>query len=96
MPGAEASTIAADHRPNIPSDEVMKSIEILVGGFNIAAKRIVVSTAGLVPQIRQLADEQRKIKLAISLHSLDNVARQDLMPITKKYPLPELLGAMVY
>jgi 23S rRNA (adenine2503-C2)-methyltransferase len=82
--------------PFLNYDEVMKSAGIFIEGFNIAAKRITISTAGLVPQIRRMADEGWKMKLAISLHTLDEAARRDLMPITRKYPLPDLIGAMEY
>ena len=82
--------------PLMNYDNVMKSIEIITTGMGIAARRITVSTAGWVPKIRQMADEKRKVKLAISLHSLDEKARTELMPINQKFPLTELLDAVQY
>jgi len=49
-----------------------------------------------VPQIRRIADERRKFKLAVSLHSLDDKIRSSLIPIAKKYPLGELIDAVEY
>ncbi len=77
-------------------DHVMNSIDIITTGLKIAAKRITVSTAGWVPKIRQMADERRKVKLAISLHTLDEAARTELMPVNSKFGLDELLDAAAY
>jgi 23S rRNA (adenine2503-C2)-methyltransferase len=82
--------------PFLNYDNVMKSIEIISTGMDIGARRITVSTVGLVPQIKQMADEKRKMKLAISLHSLDDKVRKEIMPIAKKYPLDELLDSIQY
>ena len=82
--------------PLLNYDNVMKSIEIITTGVGIAARRITLSTVGLVPQIRQLADEKRKMKLAISLHSLDDEIRKELIPIANKYKLTELIDAVNY
>jgi 23S rRNA (adenine2503-C2)-methyltransferase len=75
---------------------VMNSIDIISTGLKIAARRITVSTAGWAPKIRQMADERRKAKLAVSLHSLDDRARSELMPVNRKFPLAELLDAVRY
>jgi 23S rRNA (adenine2503-C2)-methyltransferase len=82
--------------PLLNYDEVMKSAEIVSNGLKIAAKRITVSTAGWVPGIRRMADEKRRVKLAISLHTLDEGARAELMPVSGKYPLAELLDSAEY
>jgi 23S rRNA (adenine2503-C2)-methyltransferase len=82
--------------PLLNYDEVMKSAEIVSNGLKIAAKRITVSTAGWVPGIRRMADERRRVKLAISLHTLDEGARTELMPAAGKYPLGELLDSAEY
>lgn len=82
--------------PLLNYDEVMKSAEIISTGLKIAAKRITVSTAGWTPGIRRMADENRRVKLAISLHTLDERARTELMPVTGKFPLAELLDAAEY
>jgi 23S rRNA (adenine2503-C2)-methyltransferase len=82
--------------PLLNYDEVMKSAEIISTGLKIAARRITVSTAGWAPGIRRMADEGRRVKLAVSLHTLDEAARASLMPVSKKYPLAELLDAAEY
>ncbi len=77
---------------------VMKSVEIITNeqSMGISAKRITVSTAGWAEKIYQMADEQRKVKLAVSLHTLENKTRTDLMPINKKFDLEKLLAAVEY
>lgn len=84
--------------PMLNYDDVMKSIDILTDdrSLNIGAKHITVSTAGYADRIRQMADEGRKVKLALSLHSLDNGKRTDLMPITRKFNVEDLLEALDY
>jgi len=82
--------------PMMNYEQTMSSIEIISTAMGIAAKRITVSTAGVAPKIRQMADENRKMKLAVSLHSLDDAVRSRLMPINKKYPVTELIDAVRY
>jgi 23S rRNA (adenine2503-C2)-methyltransferase len=82
--------------PLLNYDEVMDSVEVVSTGMGIAARRITVSTAGWADGIRRIADERRKMKLAISLHSLDEKVRCDLMPVTKKFPLQTLLDSIQY
>jgi len=84
--------------PMLNYENVMKSIDIINDdrGLNLGARHITISTAGYADQIRQLADEQRPVKLALSLHSLDNEKRAKLMPITKKYPVETLIDALDY
>ena len=82
--------------PLLNYDNVMKSIEIISTGMRIAAKRITISTAGWAPKIIQMADENRKMKLAVSLHTLDENVRTRLMPINRKFDLKELLDAVRY
>jgi 23S rRNA (adenine2503-C2)-methyltransferase len=84
--------------PLLNYDSVMSATEILndVNGLAIPNKHITISTAGIIPKIIQMADENRKVKLAISLHSLDSDTRSLLMPINKKYPLPELIQSIKY
>jgi len=79
-------------------DAVMKSIEIINShwGLNIGARHITISTSGLAPQIRQLADEPRQFRLALSLHGGSDKVRAKIMPVNKKYPLAELLDACAY
>jgi 23S rRNA (adenine2503-C2)-methyltransferase len=59
--------------------------------FNIGARRITVSTCGIIPGIERLALEDLQIELSISLHAADDKSRTQLMPINKKYPLAALI-----
>jgi len=65
-------------------------------GLNIGARRITISTSGVVPQIRALAEQPRQLRLAISLHGANNEVRNKIMPVNKKYPLEQLLDACAY
>ena len=65
-------------------------------GICISQRNITVSTCGLVPRIRQLAEEQLQITLALSLHAPNDEKRQELMPIARKYMLEEVLDACRY
>jgi len=58
--------------------------------FNIGARKISISTCGIVPGIEKLAKEDLQINLAVSLHAPNNKLRNKLMPINKKYPLEKL------
>ncbi len=73
---------------------VLRAIRILVdpNGLAFSHRRITLSTAGLVPQLRRLGKES-PVNLAISLHAPDDALRSELMPINLKYPLSELLSA---
>ncbi|MHB8105416.1 MAG: 23S rRNA (adenine(2503)-C(2))-methyltransferase RlmN [Dehalococcoidales bacterium] len=62
-------------------------------GFGLGARNMVISTAGLVPQIMQLAKEKLQVGLAVSLHASDNALRNRLVPINRKYPLEQLIPA---
>ena len=65
-------------------------------GLNIGARRITISTVGLVPAIRRFADEKRQTSLAISLHAATDGERDKLIPINRKYPIGELMSACHY
>jgi 23S rRNA (adenine2503-C2)-methyltransferase len=65
-------------------------------GFEIGARHITVSTSGLAPQIRQLAEHSVPVRLAISLHGATDEVRELIMPVNKKYPLAELFDACAY
>jgi 23S rRNA (adenine2503-C2)-methyltransferase len=65
-------------------------------GLGIGARKITVSTVGLVPRIKQLADESMQIRLAVSLHGATDEVRDKIMPVNKKCPLKELLAACDY
>jgi len=62
-------------------------------GFGLGARNMVISTAGLVPQIKKLAKEKLQVGLAVSLHASDNELRNRLVPINRKYPLEKLIPA---
>ncbi len=82
--------------PMLNYDNVMAASEIISAGIGIALKRITLSTAGWADRIRQMGDEKRRIKLAISLHSAVDETRTRLMPINKKFDLNALLSAVEY
>ena len=65
-------------------------------GLAIAPKHITLSTVGVVPGIRRLADENQPIKLAVSLHAATDAERQALVPPAKRWPLAELMAACRY
>jgi len=62
-------------------------------GMNLGARRITVSTSGLVPQMRQLAEERIPVGLAVSLHATTDALRDELVPVNKRWPLGELIAA---
>lgn len=74
-------------------DNLMKAIRMTNDkkGMNVGARRITVSTCGVIPKIKQLAKEGIQVELAISLHGYDNKSRDVLMPVNKKYPFNELI-----
>jgi len=62
-------------------------------GFGFGARRVTISTSGVVPKILKLAEEPLGFRLAISLHGATNEVRNQIMPVNKKYPLEELIPA---
>lgn len=64
--------------------------------FNLGARKITISTVGLVPAIRRYADEQRQTPLAVSLHAATDAERDKLIPINRKWPIAELMDAIRY
>ena len=79
-------------------DNLLKALKILNApwGGTIGARKITISTSGLVPQIRKLADEPLQFRLAISLHGATDETRNKIMPVNRKYPLRELTAACEY
>lgn len=65
-------------------------------GLNLGARRLTISTVGLVPAMRRYADEQRQTPLAVSLHAATDAERDKLIPINKKWPIPVLMEACRY
>jgi len=76
-------------------DATWKAIEILNSpqGFGLGARNMVISTAGLVPQIKRLSREKLQVGLAVSLHASENTMRNILVPVNRKYPLEKLIPA---
>ncbi|MDX9993379.1 MAG: 23S rRNA (adenine(2503)-C(2))-methyltransferase RlmN [Anaerolineales bacterium] len=62
-------------------------------GYNFGARRFTISTSGLVPAIRQFADEKRQVNLAVSLHATQDDQRSSMMPVNKRYNIQELILA---
>jgi adenine C2-methylase RlmN of 23S rRNA A2503 and tRNA A37 len=79
-------------------DNLLRALTILNApwGGGIGARKITVSTSGLAPQIRKLADEPLQCRLAISLHGATDEVRDKIMPVNRKYPLSELIPACEY
>jgi 23S rRNA (adenine2503-C2)-methyltransferase len=79
-------------------NNVMRAIRIINApwGIGIGARHITVSTSGLAPRIRQLADEPLQIRLAISLHGATDAVRSQIMPVNRRYNLEALLVAGDY
>jgi 23S rRNA (adenine2503-C2)-methyltransferase len=65
-------------------------------GVGLGARKMTVSTSGLVPRIRDLADQPLQIRLAISLHGASDEVRGQIMPVNKKHPVAELMDACAY
>ncbi len=76
-------------------ENLLKALRILNApwGGGIGARKITISTSGLAPQIRRLAEEPLQFRLAISLHGATDETRNKIMPVNKKYPLAELTSA---
>ncbi|HSH04062.1 MAG TPA: 23S rRNA (adenine(2503)-C(2))-methyltransferase RlmN [Anaerolineae bacterium] len=79
-------------------DNTMAAIEILCDhkGLSLAPRHITLSTVGMVPGIRRLADEKRRVRLAVSLHGATDAERTPLVPVGQRWPLAELMAACRY
>jgi 23S rRNA (adenine2503-C2)-methyltransferase len=79
-------------------DNLLSAIRIINApwGLAIGARHITVSTSGLAPQIRKLADESLQIRLAVSLHGATDEVRGQIMPINRRYNIETLLAACDY
>jgi 23S rRNA (adenine2503-C2)-methyltransferase len=79
-------------------DNIVRFLNIINDerGQNISMRKITLSTSGIVPNIYKLADENIPITLAISLHASTQEKREQIMPIARKYKLPEILKACDY
>ena len=79
-------------------ENVMQAIDRLndTDGYKFGARRMTISTVGLVPQIKRFADEQRQVNLAISLHAADDDERLAIMPVNKRYKIGDVIEACKY
>ena len=75
-----------------------KALDIITGhwGMNIGARHITISTSGLAPMIKRLADRPQQIRLAISLHGATDDVRDKIMPVNAKWNIDELFEALHY
>ncbi len=78
--------------PLLNFDNLITTLDILYR--NLAPRRITVSTSGIIPGIEALAKLERRPNLAISVNAPDRKRREEIMPITSKYPLEELMAAL--
>jgi 23S rRNA (adenine2503-C2)-methyltransferase len=74
-------------------DNLLKAIRIInsADAFNIGARRITISTCGVIPGIKRLQGEDLQVELSISLHAADDKLRSRIMPVNRKYPLGDLI-----
>ncbi|MDY7041204.1 MAG: 23S rRNA (adenine(2503)-C(2))-methyltransferase RlmN [Chloroflexota bacterium] len=81
--------------PLLNYDATWQAIETLTDerGFNLGARRITLSTAGVIPGIRRLSREKLQVGLAISLHAPTEELRSQLVPLNRRYPLRKLIPA---
>ena len=79
-------------------DNLIKFLDIINcdKGQNISERNITISTCGIVENIIRLADMNKSITLALSLHATNDEMRKKIMPIAKKYELSKVMGAMAY
>ena len=73
---------------------VFPALSILNAGYGVGARRITVSTVGVIPGIAALAERPEQFRLALSLHAPVTELRADLIPLEKRYPLPRLMDAL--
>jgi 23S rRNA (adenine2503-C2)-methyltransferase len=74
-------------------DATWAAVVRLHDDFGISARHITVSTVGVVPGMRRLAEERLPVTLAVSLHAPDDALRDELVPLNRRYPLDEVLAA---
>jgi 23S rRNA (adenine2503-C2)-methyltransferase len=77
-------------------DSLLAAIQLITGEktLHLGARHLTISTSGLVPQIRKLAEHPQQIRLAISLHGATDEVRQQIMPVNKKWLVAELFDAL--
>jgi 23S rRNA (adenine2503-C2)-methyltransferase len=79
--------------PFLNYDEFMAAVRLLVNEASLAESRMTVSTSGIVPGILRLAEEPVRPRLAISLNAPNNAIREEIMPITRKWKIEEVIQA---
>jgi 23S rRNA (adenine2503-C2)-methyltransferase len=79
--------------PMANEPRVWDSVERLHGDLGLSARHLTISTVGLVPGIRRLAERPLPVNLAVSLHAANDTLRDELVPINRRYPLYELMEA---
>ena len=79
-------------------DNTLTAVDLLTSpdAFGLGARKITISTVGLVPAMRRYADEQRQTPLAVSLHAATDEERNKLIPVNKRWPIAEVLDACRY
>ena len=79
-------------------DNIVRFIRMISGeeGMNLSQRNITVSTCGIVPKMREFAEEGLQVTLALSLHAADDETRKELMPIANRYTIKEALDACAY
>lgn len=84
--------------PFLNFDNLMSALDRLNDpkAFGLGARRLTVSTVGIVPSIKKFADAETQYNLAISLHTVDDELRSSLIPVNKKYPVGDILDACRY
>ena len=95
LPGLRNLVLMGMGEPLLNYDAVMTALEIVTerGGLNIAPSHVSVSTVGVIPGIRRLAQENRPYNRALSLHAAPDAERRALIPASRGWPLDALLAA---
>ena len=79
--------------PLANEETVWRSVERLHGDIGLSARHITVSTVGIIPGIRKLAERPLPVNLAVSMHAANDELRNELVPINKRYPIADLMEA---
>ncbi len=82
--------------PFLNWDNLLESLKVINQDLKIGARKISISTAGIIPRIHDFADLKTEVNLAVSLHSLNQSVRQRLMPVARQYCLNDLLLSLHY
>ncbi|MCC6404460.1 MAG: 23S rRNA (adenine(2503)-C(2))-methyltransferase RlmN [Fimbriimonadaceae bacterium] len=80
--------------PLLNTENVLRAVEILADEVGMSRRHVTISTVGIVPQIRSLAERKLPIHLALSLHAPDDDTRARLMPVNRRWPVAETVSAV--